>query len=274
MIRASAAMRHIALLMMLLAPCGSFAQFDQQHTAWTDLLKKHVVVVDGGKASRVSYAGFARDRARLKAYLATLSSVSRHDFNEWSKPRQLAFLINAYNGQMVELILTRYPDIKSVWDFGKIFNNPFKIKFFNLLEREASLDQIEHELIRAPGVYDDPRVHFAVNCASVGCPMLREEAYTGDRLDAQLDDQTSRFLADRTRNRYNATDGKLEVSAIFDWYGGDFSHSARGIASREDFFANHANLLADDAAARRRIASKLAPLRFLEYDWRLNDAGR
>lgn len=263
-----------ASLIMLLASFGAFAQFDHQHKAWTNLLNKHVVVASGGNASRADYAGFARDRANLKGYLATLSSVSRRDFDNWSKSRQLAFLINAYNSHMVELILTRYPNIKSVWDFGRIFSNPFKMKFFNLLGREASLDLIEHEWIRSPGSYDDPRVHFAVNCASIGCPMLRNEAYIGDRLDLQLDEQTNRFLSDHTRNRYNAANDKLEVSAIFDWYGGDFTRGARGIASLEDFFATHANLLTEDAGARRRIAEKLAPLRFLDYDWQLNDTPR
>jgi len=87
---------------------------------------------------------------------------------------------------MVELVLTRYPNIQSVWDFGKVFGNPFKKRFFRLFGRDYSLDMIEHETIRAKGMYDEPRIHFAVNCASVGCPMLREEAYVGERLDAAV----------------------------------------------------------------------------------------
>ena len=82
-----------------------------------------------------------------------------------------------------------------------------------------SLDGIEHDTIRKPGVYDDPRIHFAVNCASIGCPALRNEAYVADRLDAQLEDQTKRFLSDRSRNRYVPESNTLEVSKIFDWYG-------------------------------------------------------
>jgi hypothetical protein len=95
--------------------------------------------------------------------------------------------------------LTRYPDIRSVWDFGKVFNNPFRKRFFKMFGRDYSLDMIEHDTIRARGTYDDPRIHFAVNCASVGCPMLREEAYVGERLERQLDEQTARFLSDRSR---------------------------------------------------------------------------
>jgi len=149
-------------LLLLLVSFGAAAQFEHRHAAWTSLPKKHVVVIDGGKESRVRYADFALDHGALNAYLATLSAVSGREFAAWSKPRQLAFLINAYNAHMIELILTRYPDIRSVWDFGKIFNNPFKKKFFMLLGRESSLDQIEHDTIRAAGVYDEPRIHFEV----------------------------------------------------------------------------------------------------------------
>ncbi len=113
----------ITLLGLLALPVGSAqAQFDHQHKAWTALLNKHVVLTDGGKVSQVRYAGMQKDHAQLKVYLASLSNVSEQEFKGWSKPQQLAFLINAYNAHMIEKVLTRYPDIKSVWDFGKIFD--------------------------------------------------------------------------------------------------------------------------------------------------------
>jgi hypothetical protein len=121
-------------------------------------------------------------------------------------------------------------------------------------------------------VYDDPRVHFAVNCASVGCPMLREEAYVADRLDAQLAQQARRFMADRTRNRWNAARGRLELSKIFDWYGEDFRLGHQGVHSVAAFAATHADLLADAPAARERIRSAKVDMAFLDYDWSLNDA--
>lgn len=264
----------LAFLALLLAAPAGAAEFDHQHKAWTDLLRKHVVVLDGGKASRMRYAELQKERAALQTYLTTLSQVTEAEFRAWSKTQQLAFLINAYNAHMVELVLTRYPDIKSVWDFGKLFNNPFKRKFFRLLGREFSLDMIEHDTIRAKGVYDDPRIHMAVNCASVGCPMLREEAYVGNRLDQQLDEQVRRFLSDHTRNRYNAQANALEVSEIFKWYAADFTSGLRGIQSREQFFGSHAALLADDAAQQEAIRNRKPDLRFLDYDWALNDARR
>ena len=111
--------------------------------------------------------------------------------------------------------------------------------------------------------------------------MLREEAYVGERLDAQLEDQTRRFLSDKSRNRYNPKTGKLEVSRIFDWYQEDWSNGHKGIAadgqpivSREQFFARYAALLADREQDRRLLAAGRAAIEFLDYDWTLNDRGR
>ncbi len=123
------------------------------------------------------------------------------------------------------------------------------------------------------GSYDDPRIHFAVNCASIGCPMLREEAYVGERLDAQLEAQTVRFLSDRSRNRVSP-DGKLEVSKIFDappWYGNDFRKGHQGFKTLESLFATYANLLSDDAGQQKRVREGKVAIRYLDYDWGLND---
>jgi hypothetical protein len=268
----------LAIVACVMLPLSSArAQFDHQHQAWTALLQRHVVLLDGGKASQVRYAEFAKDRAGLKAYLDTLSRVSEQDFQNWNKQQQLAFLINAYNAATVEKVLTRYPNIKSIWDFGRVFGNPFKEKFIRLLGREMSLDNIEHDTIRVAGAYDDPRIHFAVNCAAVSCPMLREEAYLADRLDGQLEEQTVRFLSDRSRNRLNAPVRALEVSKLFDsapWYGGDFARGWKGYTSLQQFFAAYAQLLADDPAHQKIIRDRKADIRFMDYDWRLNDAQR
>jgi hypothetical protein len=269
----------LAIAFALLPLRGAYAQFDHSHAAWNALVAKHVVVVDGGKASQVRYAGLAQDRAALKAYLDALSRVTPAEFAAWTKPQQMAFLINAYNAFTVEKVLARYPDLKSIRDFGRVIGNPFKDRFFVLLGSESSLDRVEHELLRARGVYDEPRVHFAVNCASVGCPMLREEAYVAERLDAQLEAQTVRFLSDRTRNRYDPAKNTLEVSKIFDWFKEDWQSGLRGIGrdaapilSREQFLARYADALAATPEGRQAVRSQKVPLAFLEYDWALNAA--
>jgi hypothetical protein len=200
----------------------------------------------------VRYTEFAKDRAALKAYLDTLSGGREAEFRAWSKPQRMAFLVNAYNAFTVELILANYP-VKSIKDIGNdVFSNRWKKKFFRLFGQDSYLDQIEHEMLRKPGAYDEPRVHFALNCASVGCPMLREEAYVAERLEAQLEDQARRFLSDRSRNRY--ANGRLEVSKIFDWFKEDF-------APREKFLERYA----------AQLGGTSAQVSFLDYDWTLND---
>ena len=243
-----------ARLILVALACVALPAQAFDHGAWNDLLGKHVVLLPGKHASQVDYAGMARDRAALKAYLERLSRVPRAEFDGWPKNERKAFLINAYNAFTVEKILTRWPDIASIWDFGKIFGNPFKDDFFTLLGKPMTLDGIEHGTLRKPGAYDDPRIHYAVNCAAIGCPMLREEAYVAARLDAQLDGQAARFLSDRTRNRLR--DGRLEVSKIFDWFEEDF-------VPHEKYFAQYAQVLGYPGGP--------VPIDFLDYDWSLND---
>jgi hypothetical protein len=225
--------------------------FGFDHGQWDALLKKNVVVLDGGKASQFRYAEI--ERKALHAYLASLSKIEETEFKGWSREEQMAFLINAYNAFTVEKILSRYPDLRSIWDFGKIFGNPFKDEFFTLLGRRMSLDGIEHGILRK--AYREPRVHYAVNCASVGCPMLREEAYVAARLERQLEEQAVRFLSDRSRNRWRG--GRLEVSKIFDWFKEDFE-------PRQAYFARYAKVLGYPGGE--------VPLTFLDYDWSLNDS--
>ncbi len=260
----------LAALAMLVAT-GALA-LDHTHKAWEDLLQRHVRPAAGGNASRLDYAGMARDREPLKAVLAEYQKVTRAEFDAWSKPQQQAFLYNAYNAFTVEKILTRYPNIKSIRDFGSVFGNPWKDKFFTLFGQPAYLDLIEHEILRAPGAYDDPRVHVAVVCASIGCPMLRSEAFVATKLEAQLDDAMKRFMSDRTRNRYNPQSRKLEVSRIFDWYGKDFERGHKGFASLPATFARYAEQLADKPEDREAVRGQKAEVSFLEYDWALNDA--
>ena len=254
------------------SPARAQAAFDHSHAAWTALLKKHVVVQRGGQASQVRYGAFAADRVALKAYLDTLSAVPEASFAAWSKPQRMAFLVNAYNAFTVELILTKYPKLESIKDLGSVFQSPWKPKWVPLLGGKVSLDDIEHEMLRKRGAYDDPRVHFAVNCASIGCPALREEAFVPERLDAQLDEQALRFMSDKSRNRYNAQRGRLEVSKIFDWFGEDFRLGHRGIASLPAFMARYAEQLADTPADREKVRGAQVDIAFLDYDWKLNDA--
>jgi hypothetical protein len=245
--------------------------FDHSHAAWTRLLSRHVHLISGGRASQVDYRGFGRERAALKAYLDSLSAVGAAQYAGWSKAQQYAFLANAYNAFTVEKVLTRYPNLKSIRDFGTVFGNPWKDRFFTLLGKPQHLDGIEHETMRAPGVFDEPRVHVAVNCASVGCPMLAERALQAEGLDAQLDELMLRFLSDRNRNRFEPVQRSVALSRIFDWYGKDFEQGHRGWRSVADVAARHADVLADAPADRAALRARTVPVVFLDYDWSLND---
>jgi hypothetical protein len=250
---------------------NAFAQFDHSHKAWDDLLKKHVTYISNGNASQVSYAGFAQDRAALKTYLDSISAVPEATYKSWNKNQQLAFLINAYNAFTIELILTKYPNLKSIRELSGTFSKPWSIKFIKLFGKDVHLDNIEHDMIRAEGVFNDPRIHVAVVCASIGCPMLRNDSFTAEKLDAQLDDGMKRFFSDKSRNRYNAETKKLEISKIFDWYKKDFVKGHKGFASLEATLGKYADQLADDAAARAEIKAGKVAISYLDYDWNLND---
>lgn len=263
-------LRRVLFMLLALMAVPAMA-FDQGHADWDGLLKRHVQVLEGGNASRMDYAGMQRDKSTLDAYTAALTAVTPAEFAGWSKADRMAFLINAYNAFTVELILSRYPNLHSIRDFGLLPWSPWKKVFFVLLGKQSDLDALETTL-RAPGAYDDPRVHFALNCASIGCPMLRPEAYVGARLDIQLDDAMRHFLADRSRNRYDPQTGSLEVSKIFDWYASDFSQGHHGFSSVAQTLGQYADVLADRPEDRQRVRAGQAPLDYLPYDWALNDA--
>lgn len=254
------------MLATTLFSTGAQAAFDQSHATLTAVLKAHVVWINGGSASRVDYAAIKDDPSLLMEYLSEVAAVTEEQYREFSKAQQLAFLINAYNAYTIEFILTEYPDIKSIKDLGSLFSSPWKKKLFPLLGEKRSLDEIEHGMIRKPGVFDDPRIHMAVNCASIGCPAMRNEAYVADRLDAQLDDAVRRFLSDRSRNRADETG--LWVSKIFDWYADDFEKQAGSV---QGWLAPYADLLSDDPQTQAAVRNKQLRLHYLNYDWALND---
>jgi len=263
--------RTLMSLMTLLLLCGpAWAQFDHAYAGWDGLLKKHVRWLPDQKQSRVDYDGFKADRAALKKLLDAMSAVPPAEFERWPREQQTAFLVNAYNAFTVELILTRWPDLKSIKDLGSLIQSPWKKKFFVLLGDERHLDWIEHEQLRPR--YKDPRVHAAVNCASIGCPALRPEAFTAARLEAQFDDGMMRFMADRTRNRMAG--GKLEVSLIFKWFRADFDQGWIGFNQLEDVFARYAVQLSDSPDEQRKLRERALPPSFLDYDWSINAVGR
>lgn len=292
-----ASMRRLGRLaassVMLLAASVSFSVLSDEavlkgatglHDPFSALLSEHVKTIDEGASTQVDYSGFQQNSERLTRYLNSLAKVKQSTFDSWSEAEQLAFLINAYNAYTIDLILTEYPEIDSIRDLGGFFSSPWKKEIAPLLGKTRTLDEIEHELIRGQNKqnkgYNEPRIHFAVNCASIGCPALREEAYVGAKLDSQLDAQTKRFLADTSRNRM---DGNiLKLSRIFDWYREDFENNA-GLESKSWQDQKNVNtenlsqflLLYQDALNLSELQvlaleQGKADIVFLDYDWALN----
>ncbi|WP_209332640.1 DUF547 domain-containing protein [Lunatimonas salinarum] len=243
-------------LLWLPPACGSSSLGQQgtsppSHALFDKLLQKHV-----SEAGSVDYAGFRADRAQLEEYLALLSEQAP-DRQTWSEAEQLAYWINAYNAFTVKLIIDHYP-VKSIRDIGPKLSIPlvqtvWHLEFFEIGGQKASLDEIEHAILRKE--FEEPRIHFAINCASISCPALAREAYTADRLEEQLEQAARRFINDPTRNRIQSR--RVEISEIFSWFKGDFTKSGSLI----DFLNRYADV---------KIHSD-ARIGYLPYDWNLNE---
>lgn len=265
-------MKTLILSFLILACTASITAAAFDHGAWGQLLRRHVVPATDASGTSVNYAGLQGDKDALQHYLAQLAAVTEADFLRWPSAERLAFLINAYNAWTVQLVLSEYPEITSIKEIGGWFGSPWDKAIAPLLGRTRTLDEIEHQMIRGSGQFDEPRIHFAVNCASVGCPALRPEAYTADHLEDQLEDQTTAFLRDRSRNAWR--DDRLHVSPIFKWYRADFHSGWRGHDSLSAFLASYASALDLTPAQKKKLAAGDVRIHFSTYDWTLNDSDR
>ncbi len=242
------------------------APFD--YSEWDNVLRHNVTTNDGGKSSQVNYAAIAAAPQHLNHFLSQLSAVTQHQFDQWPKDQQLAFLINAYNAWTIALIIRGPADISSIKDLGTWFTSPWEKEFIPLLGQQHSLDNIEHQLIRGSKRFNEPRIHFAVNCASVGCPALNTEPYRGETIDQQLERATNNFLSDHSRNRLKRD--QLEVSSIFKWYREDFEQGWRGLTNLEQFLAHYSQALDLTVEQKNNLRAARINIKFLDYDWRLN----
>ena len=244
--------------------------FDHTHGAWTEFLKGVLPESDSLGVQEVDYARAQALEPVLNDYLQTLASVSETTFLTFDVVDQQAFLINLYNAAMIKKVLSRYPDIRSVWDFGRIFNHPFKHRFISLFGKKVSLDDVEHGWLRGRAALFDPRVHFAVNCASMGCPPLRRSAYMGATLDTALDEQAARFLSDRTKNGFDRKTMRLMLSPLFEWYEEDFS--LQGQPGSHAYLARFAKPLGLSPLEAEALGNGELEITWSTYDWSLNAA--
>ncbi|MEK7356387.1 MAG: DUF547 domain-containing protein [Bdellovibrionota bacterium] len=257
-------MTRFAVMIALLVSSAFANAFDHNHSKWDEVTKQHVVVT--GNASKFKYSELAKNTKTFDAYLAEVSAVKPAEYQTFTENQKLAFLFNSYNAYTVKLIQQDI-NVKSIKDFGSFLSSPWKKKFFNFLGEETFLDNLEQNLARKN--FDEPRLHVAFNCASIGCPALPNESFKADKLDAQLDAAAKNFLSDTSRNRYDAAANTLFLSSIFKWYGDDFENSKKRGPLRK-FVTDYMPL---EPGAKQKILSGDAKIKFLDYDWGLNRAG-
>jgi hypothetical protein len=211
------------------------------HNAWNDLLQKYV-----SEEGLVDYAGLKEDSQKLLFYLYDLRENPPTD--DWTREEKLAFWINAYNAMTIDLILESYPARKGI----KNIRNPWKQRRWKIGETVYNLDTIEHDILRE---MNEPRIHFAINCASFSCPPLLNEAFTAEKLEQQLAKVTKAFITDSKRN--TITKDVLEISKIFKWFSKDFTKNGSLI----DFLNQYSTIK----------ISQDADIDYKDYDWSLNE---
>ena len=248
-------------LIFLLSSCGTLLNLFTEkvkinksnsepisHEVWNDLLGKHV------KDSRLDYKGIIADSTEFNGYLSQLKSSLPND-KYWSKEEQFAYWINAYNAFTVKLIVDNYPitSIKDIKGGLSFVNSVWDVKFIEIEGQKFDLNNIEHGILREQ--FKDPRIHFAVNCASISCPALINEAFQADKLEEQLDMAAKSFFLDASKNKL--TSEEAQISKIFKWFKKDFTKDQ----SLKEFI---------DLYTEQNI-TKDTKITYLDYDWNLND---
>lgn len=223
------------------------------HSIWDQLLKRYVIP-SGDGITRVDYAALKRrDLATLDRYLSEMQAV---DIGRYPKDEQFAFWVNLYNATTVYIIVTHYP-VDSIRDIGILTLGPWKEKILEVNGRRLSLDDIEHGILRP--IWKDERVHYAVNCASIGCPNLANHAFSAASLEPMLE-AAARSYINHPRG-FKRVNGELVASSIYDWYGADWGS--------EESILNHARKYS--SADTKLILGNAKSIDRFEYDWSLNE---
>ncbi len=253
----------LSALFLTLTENTSFASstFDHDYRAWGRTLNGYA------KKGLVDYAALGKAPESLMAHLWGIRGVSRENYESWSRDQKIAFWINTYNAAAIQTVLDHYPLKKGLSWKALAFPansiqqipNVWDQKFIDLFGEKISLNHIEHDILRKE--FQEPRIHFALVCASLGCPVLRDEPYMSEKLDTQLDNQVAQFLADPKKFRYETNSGTLYLSPIFKWFGEDFQKVGGAVS----FLKAH---LSPELA--QKLSDKTA-IRWLDYDWSLNE---
>lgn len=252
--------------------------FDHSYSSYNALLNKHV------KYAKVDYGGFLADKDEFELFLDTLGDVKQSEYDEWTYQEKLAYWINAYNAFTIKAVIDHYPikrrfsliglfvpsnsilQIKGVWD---------KLRF-RAVGKMVTLDEIEHEILRRE--FNEPRIHAAINCASIGCPDLSSEAYSPLRLEEQLNQASINFVNNPEKGLYiDKIKRNVKFSKIFEWFGGDFIQSYggnyrfEGRNDKENAVLNFALAYVDREENKKFLKKNEFKIGYLGYDWSLNE---
>jgi hypothetical protein len=250
-------MRTVVKILILLSTVMSAAvsaEFDHTYPDYKNLLKKYLK--SDGPQTLFHYEALNKSPKELERVLLKFRSLKKKEYEGFSREEKLAFLINTYNLFTIKLIIDNYP-LKSIKDIGSIFSGPWSKEIVSLFEEKFTLDNIEHDMIRKD--FKEPRIHFAVNCASIGCPSLNKEPFLPKSLNDQLDFAAKNFLQNKKKNFYDSKKNTLKLSKIFKWYGDDWKKMKGSpyLSFVENFIPE--------------IKGKKPDIDFLDYDWSLNE---
>lgn len=237
-------------LLLLLLSINAYS-FDHDYKKWEKVLNQYTQNVDG--QILVNYKEIKKGSADFNLFIQNLEGLKEKEFKKFTSDQKLAFWINTYNAFTVKWIIKHYP-IKSIKDTGSLFSNPWSKSFINMFGKKMTLDNIEHDFIRKN--FKEARIHFAVNCASIGCPSLYQKAFVASKLDSQLEAATKFFLTNKSKNHIKGN--TYYLSKIFDWYG-------------DDFKKYHVSVLNFVKIYMGVSPKKNAKIKFLEYNWKLNE---
>jgi hypothetical protein len=267
-------MNSFRFLILILLATRLYA-FDHQYQEYGEVLKAYV------KNGLVDYAALQKNRIGIDHFVKQIGAVNAEEYQSWSRDQQLSFWINTYNGWFLQIVIDRYP-IRGSRILGLLYPENSVQRIPGIWDnvrtkaagRDVSLNDIEHKILRP--IFQEPRIHFSIVCASLGCPLLRSEPFRPDVLQSQLEDAAKAFINNSSKVRWNPDRNTLQLSSIFDWFADDFQAAAdeswRKLYSKKNagpvaFVSKY--LPAEVAAALHKSEAKID---HFDYDWTLNDS--
>jgi hypothetical protein len=262
-----------------LCPDTLSAESEKQGFDYSDFAEALKINVDD--VGMVNYKKLKSEPEKLLAFITELRNLDRKDFDKWSDNEKMAFWLNAYNALTLKAIIDNYP-IKSSFFRSRIYpkNSIRQISGvwdkinFKVMGQNLTLGHIEHKILRVK--FDNPGIHIAMVCVAIGCPPLRNEPYTGEKLQEQLDDQTRRFLANFDKFKIKRTDNRIYLSPIFKWFASDFIKKyspQKGIGRHNKEKSAVLNFIASylDNSQKDYVLAGKFRIKYLKYDWSLNE---